>query len=258
MNKTLTFLGTCAADFKLLSETDCADRFDKNARRASCAMIGDNILIDCGLHVLDSIRIANVDVSKITNIFVTHFHVDHFNSQNAEKIAEGKPFPVKLWCRKDAKLPQLKNIEIIRMEEGGCYHIKENITATSVKANHAEETFPNHYLFEVEGTKVYYATDGAWITNSAVKYLKNKNVDVYITDATCGDYEGDYRVSEHNSIPMLRLLIPSLKTLEIINDHTRIFLTHLAPSLHKSHEETQKIVAKDGMIVAYDGLTVEL
>ncbi len=258
MKKTLTFLGTSAADFKLLAKTDCQDRFDKNARRASCAMISDNILIDCGMHVLDSIRIAKVDISKITDIFVTHFHADHFNRDFAEKIAEGKANPVRLWCRRDAKIEPLKNIDIIPMEEGTYYHIQSGLNAMSVKANHDESVFPNHFLFDVEGTKVYYATDGAWISNNACKYLRNKNVDVYVVDATCGDYEGDYRVGEHNSIPMIRLMIPSLKTLGIINDSTRVFLTHIAPSLHKTYEETQEIVSKDGLTVAYDGLTVEL
>lgn len=258
MKKTFTFLGTSAADFKLLAKTDCNDRFDKNARRASCAMIGENILIDCGMHVLDSIRIAKVDVSKITDIFVTHFHADHFNGEHAEKIAEGKANPVRLWCRRDTKIPPLKNIEIIPMEEGTYYHIQEGLNAMSVRANHDDTAFPNHFLFDVGGTKVYYATDGAWITDSATRHLRKKNVDVFIVDATCGDYVDDRRVGEHNSIPMLRLLLPSLKTLEIINDETKVFLTHVAPSLHKSHEETQEIVEKDGMNVAYDGLTIEL
>ena len=257
MKKTLTFLGTSAADFKLLTKTDCQDRFDKNARRASCAMIGDNILIDCGMHVLDSIRIAKVDISKITDIFVTHFHADHFNREFAEKIAEGKASPVRLWCRRDAKIEPLNNIDIIPMEEGTYYHIQEGLNAMSVRANHEESAFPNHFLFDVDGTKVFYATDGAWISDSATRNLRNKNIDVYIIDSTCGDYEGDRRVGEHNSIPMIRLLVPSLKTLGIIHDNTKIFLTHIAPSLHKSHEETQEIVKKDGLTVAYDGLTVE-
>ena len=258
MNKKLTFLGTSAADFSLLRKTDCADRFDKNARRASCMMIGENILIDCGMHVMDSLRIAKVDVSKITDIFVTHFHADHFNREYAEKIAEGKSSPVRLWCRQDTNIQPLKNIDIIKMEEGVYYHVAPSLNALSVYANHEESVFPNHFLFNIDETKVLYATDGAWILGRAIQYLKKKNIDVYIVDATCGDYEGDYRVGEHNSIPMIRLMLPSLKTNGIINDNTKVILTHIAPSLHKPHDETQEIVKADGMIVAYDGMTVDL
>ena len=134
MNKEIlfTFLGTSAADFSLLRATDCHDRFDKNARRASCMMIEENILIDCGMHV---------------------------------------------------------------------------------------------------------------------------NVDILIIDATCGDYLEERRLAEHNSIPMLRLMVPFLKTAGIIHEATKIYLTHIAPSLHKPHDETQELVKADGFIVAYDGLT---
>jgi hypothetical protein len=36
-----------------------------------------------------------------------------------------------------------------------------------------------------------------------------------------------------------------------------VFLTHLAPRLHVSHDETVALVAKDGIEVAYDGLELD-
>ena len=57
---------------------------------------------------------------------------------------------------------------------------------------------------------------------------------------------------------MLGLLMPSLRTIHAINDETRLYITHLAPGLHESHEETERIVAEIGMKVAYDGLELEL
>ena len=68
----LFFLGTAAADFSPRLKTDCADRFDKDARRASCMLIGENYMVDCGLYAMESLRIAGTDISKITDIFVTH------------------------------------------------------------------------------------------------------------------------------------------------------------------------------------------
>lgn len=77
-------------------------------------------------------------------------------------------------------------------------------------------------------------------------------------DATCGDYVGDFRMAEHNSIPMIRLMMPSLRTIGALKENSRVFLTHIAPSLHKSHEETVKIVAPDGLEVAFDGLKLTI
>ena len=64
-------------------------------------------------------------------------------------------------------------------------------------------------------------------------------------------------IGEHNTIPMIRVMLPSLKTWGAINDQTKVYLSHLAPRLHKSHDETVELVAKDGMLVAYDGLELD-
>jgi len=253
-----TFLGTSAADFKLLRATDCHDRFDKNARRASCMIIDDKYLIDCGMHVMDSLRIAKKSISGITDVFVTHFHADHFIKDHVERISADKPAPLRLWCRRDTSIPKMNNVDMINMEEGVYYHVAEGFNVKAVYANHEEEAFPQHYVFDVNGKKVMYATDGAWFLARAMRHLKKINLDVLIIDATTGDYEGDYRIAEHNSIPMIRLMLPSLRTLGVINENTKIYLTHLAPSLHKPHDETQAIVEKDGLTVAYDGLTFEI
>ena len=77
-------------------------------------------------------------------------------------------------------------------------------------------------------------------------------------DATVGDYEGDFRVGEHNSIPMIRLMLASLSQLEIYKPDAKIYLTHIAPSLHKPHDQTVRALAPEGLLVAYDGLEVEI
>ncbi|MBQ8428768.1 MAG: MBL fold metallo-hydrolase [Clostridia bacterium] len=254
-NFEFTFLGTSAADFSLLRTTNCHDRFDKNARRASCILLNDSFLIDCGMHVLDSLRIAKKDISKISDVFITHFHADHFIQNHVEAIAEGKTTPLRLWCREDAQLPEIKNVEVIKMNEGESYHLAHAINVKAVYANHEESSFPQHYIFELNGKKVMYATDGAWISNRAFLCLRKAKLDVLVIDATCGDYMNDYRLAEHNSLPMLRMMMPFLKAAEIIHNETKIYLTHLAPSLHKPHDETQALVKDDGFIVAYDGMT---
>jgi phosphoribosyl 1,2-cyclic phosphate phosphodiesterase len=132
------------------------------------------------------------------------------------------------------------------------------LTLTGLSANHDPVTAPQHLLFEKNGKKLFYGCDGAWMMTETFNFLRNKELDVMILDATVGDYEGDYRMAEHNSIPMIRLMIPSLKTGEIVTENTKIYLSHIAPRLHKPHAETAEIVKKDGLFVAYDGLSIEI
>ncbi len=257
MSIELTFLGTCACDFSPRLRNECKDRFDKDARRASSLLINGHILIDAGMHILDSLRIAGVKKEAITDIFITHLHKDHFDPENIAAIAKAKSEKLRLWVRYDAEIPETENLEIIKMNNFEAYN-SDGFKVTGLPANHDPDTFPRYLLFEKEGKKLLYATDGAWILNETYYFLKNKNLDMLVLDATCGDYEGEYRIAEHNSIPMIRLMLPSFKTFGIINENTKIYLTHLAPSLHKPHAETVELVSPDGLNVAYDGLNITI
>ena len=44
----------------------------------------------------------------------------------------------------------------------------------------------------------------------------------------------------------------------VFDEESRIYLSHIAPKLHAPHTQIVENVAKDGLLVAYDGLTVLL
>lgn len=250
----LNFLGTCAADFSPLLKDKYLNCFDKNARRSSCLLIEDQYLIDCGPHCLQSMAIEGINPDCISDLFLTHTHADHFNEQNIAYISEKKAAPLRIWCHRDCVLSPIPNTKIIRMEFGQEYRADNNLIVFSVDANHDENSFPQHFVFSIFGKKVMYATDGGWVLTRSYNRLKKIGLDVLILDATCGEAVGEYRIAEHNTLPMIRLLLPSLKKVGIIRDDTKIILTHLAPSLHKPHDVIQKSVDDDKITVAYDGL----
>ncbi len=149
-------------------------------------------------------------------------------------------------------------MEIKRLTPYNRTEIEASSFVTSLIANHDPDAFPQHFLFDVEGKKLFYGCDGAWLLTDTYNYLHNSNLDIMVLDATVGDYIGDYRLAEHNSIPMIRLMLPSLKVNGTINDETKVVLSHIAPSLHKSHNETKKIAREFGAEVAYDGEIIEV
>ena len=254
----ILFLGTCACDYSPLLQTTYKDVFDKNARRSSCALINGRYLIDCGYHCLEELRIAKIDLAQITDIFVTHFHSDHYNVECISQIAKASERTLRVWVRAGANVIAISNVEWKLMGKGIEYTVDENVKVTGLLANHNESVFPQHILLDVAGKKIFYALDGAWFLHETYYALKNTKLDFLVLDCTCGDYEGDYRIGEHNSIPMIRLMLPSLKKWGAITEKTQVYASHLAPSLHKSHEETVEILQKDGVYVAYDGLSLQL
>ena len=252
MSNELLFLGTGAADRKSLEQDN--DFSIKDHRRCSCAIIDKKIMLDCGAHALNSLTVADIDLSKITDIVITHLHNDHFDVDAVNTIYENNP-SVKLWVRFDAILDKECKAEVVYMNLFEEYNIG-GFKFTGVPANH--QAFPQHLCIEKDGKKLFYSLDGAWMLNDTANFLKNKVFDAVVLDATVGDYVGDYRLGEHNSIPMIRLMIPSMKTLNIIDDNTAIYLSHIACCLHKSYEETCEITKNDGFIIAYDGLAISL
>ena len=254
----ITFLGTGAHDYSARLLTDCKDKFDKDARRSSAVMIGESYLIDCGDHILDELRIAERDPAGITDIFNTHQHGDHFNSDNLLAIAKCAAKKIRLWVREGAKIPDISGVEIVYMTPFVRYEVAEGIYVTGMPANHADAMNPQHFIFEIGEKKLFYGCDGGWLLNATYNYMRKQEFDLMVLDCTVGDYVGDFRLGEHNSIPMIRLMLPSFATTKITTGATRIYLSHIAPSLHKSHDETEAIAGEMGCILAYDGLTTEI
>ncbi|MBQ7153450.1 MAG: MBL fold metallo-hydrolase [Clostridia bacterium] len=254
----LLFLGTCAADFSPRLQTDLSDRFDKDARRSSSALLAGKYLFDCGPHTPDALKIADVDRKEITSIILTHLHPDHFMPQSVKEVLAGREENVKLYVREDADVPQIAGTEVVRMKNLVPYDVDGDLTVTALPANHDEGSFPRHLYLEYKGKRILYALDGGWMLNAAFNFLRDKRLDLLVIDATCGDYEGDWRMAEHNSIPMIRLMLPSLAAAGVTDGHTSVYLSHLAPSLHRPHDETEKIAGAFGAHVAYDGLRIEI
>ena len=252
----LQFLGTCAADFSKRLQTDCKDCFDKDARRSSALLINGSVLVDCGVHTPESLRILGIPWGKITDVIVTHLHGDHFQAAHIAAIARECSSPLRVWIHRDAPVAAMENVQLMPMAPLETYCMADGTKLTGLPANHAPEAYPQHLLLEKNEKKIFYGCDGAWLLHPTYRFLRGSKLDLAVFDCTVGDYEGDLRFAEHNSIPMLRLMLPSLRTVKIIHDQTRIYLSHLAPSLHKPHDETEEIAGAFGAHVAYDGLCV--
>ncbi|MBQ3016620.1 MAG: MBL fold metallo-hydrolase [Clostridia bacterium] len=252
----LLFLGTCACDFSPRLKTDLKNKFDKDARRSSALLIDGHMLIDCGYHTVESLGIAGIPLSDITDIIITHLHEDHYLRENVQAIADAKSEPLRLWVRDGAENSGYANVDVHYMTQFEAYDIC-GARVTGIPANHSPKHHPQHFVIERGEKSFFYGCDGAWFLHDSFKFLKNKRLSLAVFDCTCGDYVGDFRAGEHNSIPMIRLMLPSLKTIGAIDENTKIMISHLAPSLHKPHDETEKIIADFGT-VAYDGLALTL
>lgn len=257
----ILFLGTGAADASPLLDTRYAHCFDKAVRRNSAALLDGHILLDCGPHALSSLALAGVSPAMVTDLLVTHVHSDHIDPASVSRLAESGA--LNIWCEAGAA-PVFASIPGARlhMVRHGEPVTMGDMKATPLFANHRVAHLPGHrplhYLLESGGKKMFYGCDGAWLLADTYYRLKDARLDLMVLDATVGDYAGDYRMAEHNSIPMLRLMIPSLRQWGTLKDGSAVCLSHLARTLHPSHEEVCAGVSGDGFLVAYDGMKLKI
>ena len=253
---TLTFLGTGAADW------DIAER-DGFFRRNSSALLDNKILLDAGAHVFDYLACENCPdlLNGVSLVLVTHDHEDHVDFYTLRRLAEHHPFSL---AADEELFEQLGDVPGITPVLLPLYEESEfmGYRITPVLANHdvvlAEKRRAVHYIVTTpEGKTLFYGLDGAWLLRPTWEEMKKHRFDLMVFDCTVGDSD-DWRLFEHNTIPMLRKITDEIRRLGMIKNEGKLVASHLARTLHLDHEATAEILKELSMLTAYDGLSIVL
>ncbi|MBQ9117877.1 MAG: MBL fold metallo-hydrolase [Clostridia bacterium] len=222
----LLFLGTGAADWT--QENEYGER-----RRFSSALIDEILLIDPNPQALSALADCNKDQSKIRYILNTHRHADHY-------------------CKETVKALQKTGARLIKLKAGkqkrlGRYEI------TAVKANHGTAKRAVHFFIRDGEKTLFYGLDGAWLSYEEWRKIVEYRPDFAVLDGTIGFVDGDERIFEHNDLHMVlemkKTLSPFVK---------RFCISHLARTLHPSQKQTEESLKDENVLVAYDGMEIEI
>ncbi len=231
----------------------------------SSMLVNGHILIDCGSTVLDVMKRYDVNPAEITDILLTHTHADHLHEASILAIANARDVdlgPLKFWGDPEALklVPDSPRLEKRPVEIEKPFRI-DGFNITGLASNHHVDGTNETcliYLIEASETTVLYATDAGWLLNRTWIYLRKKQLDAVIWDATMGEGQGDPRIFGHNDLTMIRHMNQTLASQKVLKPDAKIILTHLARKLHPSHEELEKRLLPEGLIPAYDGMSVVL
>ena len=254
----LLFLGTGAADW-VIADKKKGEFF----RRNSAALLNNDLIIDCGAHIFDFAEDAGrTDLyDGVTDILVTHYHGDHFQADSVKALAKDRKIRVMGDSRVHKALEAAENIELVTPVLY-CEQKFGNYTIIPLLANHEivaqDDKFAYHYIIITPDEKViFYGCDGAWLLRPTWNKMLEYKFDAMVFDCTVGDSD-DWRLFEHNTIPMLRTMIKEIRAKELIKDGGVAIASHLARTLHKGHEETVEILKKLDMQTAFDGMVAKL
>lgn len=252
----ILFLGTGAADWEIENKGNFF-------RRNSAALINCELMVDCGEHIFDFAKSINKDnlYKSVTDIIITHNHRDHFCKESVIRLAEIQK--IRVGCNKQIRdiIGEHPNIEFVLFtpfvaEKMGKYEV------IPLLANHQMvidgDACAFHYIINTsDGKKIFYGLDGAWFLRPSWEVMKKYKFDIMVFDCTVGDKE-DWRLFEHNTIPMLRMIVEGIKMADMLDDNGILVASHLARTLHASHEETKEILKEINMLTAYDGMKLIL
>ena len=253
----MIFLGTGAADWNLAMKNEGFFR-----RNSSC-LIDKKLLLDPGAHIFSFIEDFNMPdlFDDLTDIIVTHFHSDHINKESVLRLAENRSLRVGCDKRTMEHIGEHPNITYTLFKPYIEYNVGDMIV-TPLLANHdivadGENFAFNYYIETKDGKSIFYGLDSAWILRPTWEYLKKKKFDAFVFDCTVGDKD-DWRLFEHNTIPMIRKMVEEINAKELMKEGGKLIASHIARTLHKSHEDTAEILEKINMITAFDGMKVLL
>ena len=261
----LLFLGTGAANWPRKYPSENKKLSKGQVRGMSSMLINGRILIDCGPTVLDVMKRYDVNPAGITDILLTHTHSDHLHPGNILAVTNSRDTgldSLRFWGDSGAlkKVPDSDRIEKKFVEIGKSFRVR-GLEMTGLAANHDVQGSKEHcliYLIEGAEKSVLYATDTGWLPTSTWLHIQHKRLDAIIWDATVGEGKGDFLVFSHNDLTMIRQMNESLLQGKTLKPDAKIILTHIADKLHPPHDVLEKSLLPEGLIPAYDGMTVVL
>lgn len=205
---------------------------------------GLRILIDAGPADLHT----RFPPEKVDGIFITHFHIDHFEGLFQLRWGDGAPIPVYApKPKKSLGAKPLKSSEQLDFQKPvSAFDIIDlgALRVTALPLNHGPKTFG--YLFESDGKSIAYLTDTCGLPPTTEAYLKQSPPDLMVID-TCHPPSP----KKHNGHNDLSLSLDIHRRLGV----PQTLLTHISHELDNWFLENGVDLPK-GVVIAVDGMEV--
>lgn len=241
----IRFLGTGAADWNGPDERG-------EYRRLTSTLFEGGLLIDF-THTAEDMLPCAADVRQI---LITHSHGDHFDPEAISRLAPAALYAHESWAG-EIRIPGIEVVPVAVGEWGRAGEYEIMALPSNHSTNRAYEQTVN-YLIRREDQIFLYATDGAWLPNRSLHLMKGMQLCGMAIDATIGDgHAGDYRIFEHNSVPMIRIMVETMKKTGLLKPEAKVFLTHMARTLHGTQKQVEESLSAP-FVVCFDGMETEI
>lgn len=273
----ITYLGTAAAEG--IPAVFCNCKTCQNARknggkdiRTRCqAMINDDFLLDYPpdsyLHSLA----CGVSFDKVKYLAITHSHMDHFYPQDfivrGDGYSHGMRAPrILVLAGEQAQkiFHEFTKYEITPASKQAisfitpAYYKPQTFgpyEITPLPAFHKLDEAACIYLIRTGGKSILYAHDTGELYDEVYQFLSQKPLDLVSLDATFGPIACG---GGHMGFANNQTVINRLREIGCVGENTLLVANHFTHNCHSLHADLVREAKKYGLLVAYDGFTLEI
>lgn len=237
----------------------------KNIRTRTSAIIDETLKIDfpadTNLHVLRD----KIDLSKITDLLITHTHSDHLYPEDLSMrlpiYAHGFDHPLNIYAH-DLPLYKCRSrlepsdgwFTFNRMEIFRTYKVGD-FSVTGLLADHDKNETCLIFVIEKDGKSLLYGHDTGWFPDETWEWLKGRKLDLAILDCTNGHIPVR---TNHLNIEAVSEMKEIFAKQNILKPSAKMVVTHFSHNIGLLHQDLGEIFTPLGIHVAYDGMKISI
>jgi phosphoribosyl 1,2-cyclic phosphate phosphodiesterase len=235
----------------------------KDIRTRSQAIVDDELLLDFPPDSYLHMQRYGLDLPRMGNVLITHSHYDHFAYRELEyknaMYTRGDVRALNVYgndevCRRLGTLPSEEETHL------ACHELKEfeptaigDYTVTALLALHDRREKCFIYMIEREGKRLLYAHDTGFFPSQTCDYIAHRRFDFMSLDCTMLALpDGNNHMGIRDMLEMRGRLVG----MGCADGDTRIAVSHFSHTGKMLHGDIEKALAPEGILVAYDGMTV--
>ena len=287
----IKYLGTAAAEGIPAMFCNCPlckkarELGGKNVRSRSQAMVNDDLLLDFGPDVYWHVCRYGLDLAKIRTLLITHAHEDHytpselsyrarpFSYLSGDKENPDTDFPtLDVWLSEGSyQYECVRPFEERYLANGKAplvFHTakaftpfkSDGYTVTPLTANHAPGFEALLYLVSDGTHTFFYAHDTGLLPEETYTYLAETKPHIDFASFDCTGMASGHNTGGgyHMNLERGKVTRGRLLSLECADEKTVWCMNHFSHNGKSTHEELVEIMDKEGFVVAYDGMEIDL
>lgn len=271
----LTYFGTAAYEAIPAIGCDCETCVrsralgGKNIRLRTQAMVNDDLIIDFPEDAVWFSIKYNVNYTNVKSVIISHSHGDHLAPLSIPAfgtsfVKSNRTDKLNFYAGEDGYNIIEKALNDQARARVEAHKIEEFVTfktgeyeITPLRANHDPNSTPFVFHIKKGDTVLLWCHDTGLLCEESIKVLstlqKANCLSIDCTGALNGRSWRDGHLSYDTAIEFRN----SLKSLGAIDDNTTVILNHFTHNGKFVHDEIEQMGKKDGMLIAYDGMSVE-